>query len=389
MSLISNQSGAPTGGGNKAGLSYLQESECFMRFFEENTSISFDKVLKKYLDRFVKPYQEIGLQGDKVLPIMITSTTKHVMGKIMIDLAKFVYNDKDLRYLAKKLGECTEEDQTAYDIYTDYIEKLCLKRPVLLVISNFYEEAAHITDEDFSLLALMLDKCKNVRLWICGEAVIDDNRHSSYRQFYRILDPVPLTLFKAMQNNECLPYVYFSYNWEARSNETVNNLCEIVRDNRLPHRRDKEDCKYRSDIHEFMDHIREGKYVVVILSKAYLQSFYCMYELAGILNHDDYKDRIFPILTEESIRDDGFYYELIDYWESKKQDRVYKDLLKNKTVKRFTLKSKDTLIDDYIDKIPIIREYVKKINPNSYRFQLESNFKPLLEDLLNANRLRI
>lgn len=43
MSLISNQSGAPTGGVNKTGLSYLQESECFMRFFEENTSISFDK----------------------------------------------------------------------------------------------------------------------------------------------------------------------------------------------------------------------------------------------------------------------------------------------------------------------------------------------------------
>ena len=61
----------------------------------------------------------------------------------------------------------------------------------------------------------------------------------------------------------------------------------------------------------------------------------------------------------------------------------------NKAYPHSIVLSKDALIDDYINKIPIIKDYVTKINPNSYKFQLESNFKPLLEDLLNANRLRI
>ena len=389
MSLIGNQSGAPSKGAGSGGRTVLQESECFLRFFGDNTNICFDKELKKYLDRFVKLYKDIGLQGYKVLPVMITSTTKHVMGKIMTDLAKFVYNDKELRALSKELGEYPDEDQKAYDIYTDYIEKLCLKKPVLLVISNFYEEAVHITDEDFSLLALMLDKCKNVRLWICGEDAIDENRHSAYRQFYRALEPVPMTLFKAMLNNDCLPYVYFSYNWEPESNGTVNNLCEIVRDKRLPHRRDKEDCKYRSDIHEFMNRIRDGKFIVVIFSKPYLKSFYCMYELTGILSHNDYKDRIFPVLVDESLRDDGYYYDLIKYWKDKKQDKLYKEKLQDRTVKRFTLKSKDALIKDYIKKIPLIKDYVTKINPNNFEMLQKSDFMPLINDLLNANRLRI
>ena len=80
---------------------------------------------------------------------------------------------------------------------------------------------------------------------------------------------------------------------------------------------------------------------------------------------------------------------LIKYWKNKKQDKLYKEKLLDRIVKRFALKSKDALIKDYIKKIPLIKDYVTKINPNNFEMLQKSDFMPLINDLLNANRLKI
>ena len=383
MSLISNQSGAPTGGGDTSGI-FLRDEECFVKLFEGRPNLCFDVRLKDKLFDFARAYSKKEVDGFRVVEFNVNPYMDHVIGKIMAYLTKFVYNDNKLRAISDNFK--LNNGQDLYNAYSNYIKQLCTKKPIIIVLSNFYEESNKITEEDIYWLLMIMDKCPNVRIWICSDCHVEDDMHSLYQRFYDMLDPIPYKLYNDLKNGNILPYVYVSYNWEPKSDEAVKRICLLVKRNGMAHRRDKENCGYRKDIHSFMDLIRDGRYVVVLFSKSYLESFYCMYELAGILSHKDYQERLFPVLVDDSLRDDSYYYELIKLWKEKKQDKLFKKQLQYKPLRRFTLKSKDALIDDYLKKIPVIKDYVTKINTGTLiRFQ-ESNFQPLIDDLLNATR---
>ena len=366
---------------------YLSDEDCFLRLFDSSTHLCFDRQLKDVLDRFGRKYSKRQVRSYKLLRFTINSGEQHFLSRMIIDLAKSVYNDKVLRELATKLDLSDEKE--AYDIYTDYFEKLRQKNPILIVISNFYEEVSGVTDAELGLFCKMMETCDNVRVWICGEDKMDEQRHSAYFDFYQQFDPIPQSFYEALQSGEPLPYVYFSYNWEPKSNNTVDQLCDIVKMRRIPHQRDKENCGYRSDIHEFMNRIRRGYHVVILFSKPYLKSFYCMYEFAGLLEHPDYEKRIHPIIVDPTIREDSFEKELEDYWKAKRNDRPYKDSLKDKTVNYFTLKRKTEMMNDYINKVPVIVDYLARIDGNTLEDMKEQNYETLLNDLSNQIKVRI
>lgn len=385
MNLIKNTGIVPPAGEQPK--EFLTDEACFFKLFEPQENLCFGSQLKDRLDRFAKKYAKLQIGLYKVLRFTLLQGESHFFSRMVTDMAKFVYKDDGLKALSQQLNPNDEKD--SYDVYTDFFERLRLKNPILIVIPNFFEEADSVTDNELFLFNLMLEKCENVRAWICGEDNMATNRHTPYLDFYKMLEPIPIHFYEALQAGEQLPYVYFSYNWEAKSNNTVDGLCEWVKLKGIPHRRDKENCGYRSDIHAFMNQIRTGNHVVVFFSKPYLKSFYCMYELAGVLDNPDYENRIYPIIIDPSIREDAFEDELRKYWERKLNDRIYQDGLKDKTVKRFTLKRKAELMKDYVSKIPAIVDYLARIDAHSLEDMKAQEFRPLLDWLSNNIKVRV
>jgi len=115
-------------------------------------------------------------------------------------------------------------------------------------------------------------------------------------------------------------YVYISYKWEEKSTQTVDFLYYVLKTNGIKCKRDKNDCNYLDNIKDFMDEIRMAKYIIVVFSKAYLKSENCMYELSGIIENGNYKNRILPIKIDRDVKDDQFYAELVLYWQNKKEE---------------------------------------------------------------------
>lgn len=107
--------------------------------------------------------------------------------------------------------------------------------------------------------------------------------------------------------------IYISYNWEGHSAHIVDYLGFVLENRGIPFKLDKKDCPYTVNIKEFMNAIRAGKTVIVVLSRPYLRSKNCMYELSGIMENVNYKDRMLPVVVDDTIRDDDFYVELVKH----------------------------------------------------------------------------
>lgn len=113
--------------------------------------------------------------------------------------------------------------------------------------------------------------------------------------------------------------VFVSYSWEGHSAHIVDFLCFVLENKKIPFKRDRQDCPYLCNIKEFMNALRIGSKVIVVLSRPYLKSRNCMYELSGILADSSYKQRLLPVVVDDTIREDAFYVELVKYWNEQKE----------------------------------------------------------------------
>ena len=129
-----------------------------------------------------------------------------------------------------------------------------------------------------------------------------------------------------------------------------------------------------------MNEIREGTFVVVLFSEAYLKSFNCVYELAGVLNHTDYMKRVFPIVIDETVRGENKYKELANYWESKKAEKNYiiSQIHTNGGSVTLPLTKKIDLIDEFINQLQKLAEVTENINSYTFQTLKESEYEPLI-----------
>ena len=132
-----------------------------------------------------------------------------------------------------------------------------------------------------------------------------------------------------------------------------------------------------------MDEIREGAFVVVMFSEAYLKSFNCVYELAGVLNHPDYMKRIFPIVMDETVRGENKYKELANYWEKKKNDTtlIIKQIISEDKTVILPLEKRISLIEEYIRQLQKLAEVTDEINSYSFESLKERSYEPLLSKI--------
>lgn len=115
--------------------------------------------------------------------------------------------------------------------------------------------------------------------------------------------------------------IYISYAWGGESEKIVDLLDTELQGRNLKVIRDKRDLGYKGSITEFMKDIGKGNKVIVIISKKYLESENCMFELTQVYENKDFAKRIFPII----LADADIYKPLnrinyIKYWDGKIQE---------------------------------------------------------------------
>jgi internalin A len=110
---------------------------------------------------------------------------------------------------------------------------------------------------------------------------------------------------------------FVSYAW--LNSGVVDELEKALGTVRISLVRDKSEVKYKDSIRAFMQSIGRGRAIVVVLSKAYLESKNCMFELTEIAERKDLRDRVFPIvLSDAKIFDAEGRLDYVEFWERKR-----------------------------------------------------------------------
>lgn len=177
--------------------------------------------------------------------------------------------------------------------------------------------------------------------------------------------------------------IYISYNWEDNSARIVDYLGFVLENRGIPFKLDKKDCPYTANIKEFMNAIKAGKTVIVILSRPYLRSKNCMYELSGIMENIDYKDRILPVVIDDTIRDDNFYVELVKHWkETKDNQKEIVEKLRDidpDMAEPDEMKLKE--IEQVYGLLKVIKAYIDWTNADNLDALSSSRFKKIIDEI--------
>jgi len=188
--------------------------------------------------------------------------------------------------------------------------------------------------------------------------------------------------------NSQMEPIYISYNWESASDHVVDYFCFVLNTHKIPYRRDKYECTYKANIREFMDAIRSGQQIVVVLSRPYLKSPNCMYELTGIMQHSDYKNRILPVVTDDTIRDTYFYVELCRHWAEKKatKEELVKQLNTIDTKLAAPIAKKLAEVETIYNFLTKVKEYIDWTNAESLNTLSSTHFKSIIDKILCINK---
>ena len=177
--------------------------------------------------------------------------------------------------------------------------------------------------------------------------------------------------------------IYISYNWEGHSAHIVDYLGFVLENRGIPFKLDKKNCPYTVNIKEFMKAIRAGKTVIVVLSRPYLRSKNCMYELSGIMENVDYKDRMLPVVVDDTIRDDDFYVELVKHWKEKndKQTEIVEKLRNIDPDMAEPEETKLKEIEQVYGLLKVIKEYIDWANADNLDALSSSRFKKIIDEI--------
>lgn len=143
--------------------------------------------------------------------------------------------------------------------------------------------------------------------------------------------------------------VYISYSWANINNpdieKPVEELCARLESADIYYRRDKTNlAPYRHEIEEAEKEIGNGAFVIVVLSEKYLKSLHCLYELHCVMQHEDWKKRVYPIILDAELSEDiPLYFEFLD---NKKVDIKHKKIVNEQPLNSAEKKFLD-LIDNY------------------------------------------
>lgn len=114
------------------------------------------------------------------------------------------------------------------------------------------------------------------------------------------------------------PQIFLSYSWKNKEiAEAIDNDWQAVG---LTLIRDVRDVAFKQNLKQFMQRVHESDYVLLLISKDYLESKNCMYEALEVFENPDFRRKILPVITKDAqINDSLARLAYIDYWELKQQ----------------------------------------------------------------------
>ena len=123
--------------------------------------------------------------------------------------------------------------------------------------------------------------------------------------------------------------LFISYKWGEESGEIADKIFIELTKRGLKVYKDTNDIEYGESVRDFMEALGEANKIVVIISKKYLKSDNCMFELTQINDNKKFASRIFPIVLEDSnIYDPLEIVKYIQFWNKKikKLEKALKSL---------------------------------------------------------------
>jgi internalin A len=116
-----------------------------------------------------------------------------------------------------------------------------------------------------------------------------------------------------------LKEVFVSY--DSTNGAIVDRIQTAAKERGITILRDRNELRYKDGIREFMQRIGRGNCIVLVISKRYLESKYCMFDLTEIAARGDLRDRIFPIVLDDAnIFDAKGRLPYIKHWEKQAQE---------------------------------------------------------------------
>jgi hypothetical protein len=138
-----------------------------------------------------------------------------------------------------------------------------------------------------------------------------------------------------------LPEIFFSYAWDDEHQQSgsrekiVDELYQSLLKDGCRVVRDKDSLEYKGFISDFMGRLGRGKCIVVAVSRKYLKSPYCMFELYEIarnsnFDRQEFSKRVFPIMLEwVDFADPVLIDEYFTFWET--EYKKWDDLVKKRS----------------------------------------------------------
>jgi tetratricopeptide (TPR) repeat protein len=93
------------------------------------------------------------------------------------------------------------------------------------------------------------------------------------------------------------PKIYISYSWSPESLAIADTIDKDWAAAGITLIRDKRDLGYKQSLRAFMQGMSKGDYVLVIISKGYLESKNCMFEALELFQDPAFQDKILPVIT--------------------------------------------------------------------------------------------
>jgi internalin A len=191
--------------------------------------------------------------------------------------------------------------------------------------------------------------------------------------------PAPVPQVEPVQ-----PEVFVSYSWGGDSEALVDEIQHQMAEWGVLVTRDKSEIGYRDSIQQFMRRIGAGKCVIVILTKAYLESQYCMYELTQIASHAEFARRVYPVVMPDAgIFDAKNRLMYIKYWEDKRAelDAAMKEISQEHLE---SIREELDLYGDIRDMIGTLMSVLADMNTLTPEMHRGANFEQLYQQLAAA-----
>jgi len=128
------------------------------------------------------------------------------------------------------------------------------------------------------------------------------------------------------ENKNLPPTIFLSYSWEnEKIADTIDNYFGVTD---IPLTRDIRTIAYRGSIKDYMKSIATHDFAMVLISNDFLRSPNCMYEIMELMNGENYKEKILPILVEDKDKKYPKIFtpkdkaEIVGYWNNKKKEAL-------------------------------------------------------------------